>query len=93
MRDLCKRGDSSSIETHQDFVADCPFRRLDKSVAKALEGEVTVEELGTTLGQLQGGKKVGPSSLPLETVRCMAEKKNTQLHKMYTKAYSAGVLS
>ncbi|KAJ1141143.1 hypothetical protein NDU88_007478 [Pleurodeles waltl] len=66
--------------------------KLDRLRAEELEEEVTAEELGMALGQLQSGKTPGPSDLLVEDFRYVAEKVITPLHNMHIQADETGAL-
>ncbi|KAJ1134436.1 hypothetical protein NDU88_000888 [Pleurodeles waltl] len=82
MRDFYRgRGESPDAEL-QEFVRDCPCKKLDNTAAEALEEEVTEGEISTALAQLQPTKMPGPSRLRVAVFRYMAEKEVPHLHKM-----------
>ncbi|KAJ1155637.1 hypothetical protein NDU88_008366 [Pleurodeles waltl] len=67
MRDLYRGGYEGSSGELQEFVNDCPCRRLGKLAAEALEEEEIIREIGVALAQLQPWKKPDPSGLLMKT--------------------------
>ena len=52
-----------------EFMRDLPVHRLAEKQREILEGDATVDELGTVMTHLQSDKAPGPNGYPIEFFR------------------------